>query len=66
MDAASKSTRKYPSYTLAELESFVAAGRGNDVMIAEIAARKAGSRPTKDFLHMYDDFKRARREAKRR
>jgi hypothetical protein len=41
MDAA-KSNRKYPSYTLAQLEAFVAEGRGNDVMAQEIAARKAG------------------------
>ena len=32
-------TRKYPSYSLAELESFVAEGRGNEVMEREIAAR---------------------------
>lgn len=43
MDAAHKSNRKYPSYTLAQLEAFVAEGKGNDVMIAEIAARKAGA-----------------------
>lgn len=36
------STRKYPSYTTAELESAVLDGRGNDVMIQEIADRKAG------------------------
>lgn len=42
MDAAYKSNRKYPSYTLAELEAFVAEGRGNDVMVKEIADRKAG------------------------
>ena len=41
MDAA-KSNRKYPSYTLAQLEAFVAEGRGNDVMVQEITARKAG------------------------
>lgn len=35
-------TRKYPSYTTEELEAAVAAGRGNDVMIEEIARRKAG------------------------
>lgn len=42
MDAAHKSARKYPSYTLAQLEAFVADGSGNDVMAQEIAARKAG------------------------
>lgn len=42
MDGAHKSTRKYPGYTLAELEAAVAAGRGNDVMLKEIADRKAG------------------------
>lgn len=34
--------RKYPSYSLAELEAFVANGRGNPVMVQEIADRKAG------------------------
>jgi hypothetical protein len=43
MDAAHKSNRKYPSYTLVELETFVAAGKGNNMMIAEIAARKTGT-----------------------
>jgi len=43
MDAAIRTSRKYPSYTLAQLEAFVETGAGNDVMIAEIAARKAGS-----------------------
>lgn len=41
MDAA-RSNRKYPSYTLAQLETSVAAGRGNPVMVQEIADRKAG------------------------
>lgn len=41
MDGA-KSNRKYPSYTLAQLEAFVAEGRGNEVMVKEIADRKAG------------------------
>ncbi len=36
------STRKYPSFTTAELEAFVAAGNGNPVMVQEIADRKAG------------------------
>lgn len=35
-------TRKYPSYTLAQLEAFVAEGRGNPAMLQEIADRKAG------------------------
>jgi hypothetical protein len=34
--------RKYPSYTLAELEKFVAEGKGNPAMVQEIADRKAG------------------------
>lgn len=34
--------RKYPSYTLADLEKFVAEGRGNPVMVQEIADRKSG------------------------
>lgn len=42
MDAAYKSTRKYPSYTTSELEQFVANGQGNPVMMQEIANRKAG------------------------
>jgi hypothetical protein len=43
MDSANQNTtRKYPSYTTAQLEASVAAGRGNDVMIEEIARRKAG------------------------
>jgi hypothetical protein len=37
-DAAFKSA-PYPSYTLMELQAFVAAGRGNDVMVAEIERR---------------------------
>jgi hypothetical protein len=43
MDGAAKTNRKYPAYTLAQLEAFVASGRGNDVMVAEIAARKSGT-----------------------
>lgn len=42
MDSAHKSNRKYPSYSTEELEASVAAGRGNDVMVEEIARRKAG------------------------
>lgn len=34
--------RKYPSYTLADLVNFVAAGQGNPIMVQEIADRKAG------------------------
>lgn len=41
MDAA-RSNRKYPAYTLAQLEAAVAAGRGNPVMVQEIEDRKAG------------------------
>jgi hypothetical protein len=40
---ANNSTRKYPSYTLGDLEKFVSEGRGNPVMVQEIAARKAGT-----------------------
>ncbi len=36
-------TRNYPSYTTAQLEAYVAAGRGNETMIQEIANRKAGA-----------------------
>ncbi len=49
MDYVSKQTRKYPGYTLAQLESFVAEGKGNPVMVQEIADRKSGKsvyRPT--------------------
>ena len=42
MDGAPTSTRKYPGYTTAELEAFVAAGEGCPAMIQEIADRKAG------------------------
>jgi hypothetical protein len=41
MDAA-RSNRKYPSYTLADLERFVAEGQGTPSMVQEIADRKAG------------------------
>jgi hypothetical protein len=41
MDAAHKSARKYPGYTLTELEAFVAEGKGNAIMEQEIADRKA-------------------------
>jgi hypothetical protein len=43
MDGANKSNRKYPSYTLAELELAVAEGRGNAVMVKEISDRKGGA-----------------------
>jgi hypothetical protein len=36
-------TRKYPSYTLADLEKAVVEGRGNPVMVQEIADRKSGA-----------------------
>lgn len=39
--------RKYPSYTLAQLEAFVAAGQGNPAMVEEIAERKAGASVTR-------------------
>lgn len=35
--------RKYPSYSLADLEKAVAEGRGNPVMVQEIADRKSGA-----------------------
>lgn len=43
MDGAISTGRKYPGYTLAQLEATVAEGRGTDLMVREIAARKAGS-----------------------
>ena len=39
MDGAT-TTRKYPSYTTADLEAFVASGQGNAVMVQEISDRK--------------------------
>lgn len=42
MDGAAKTNRKYPSYTLSQLEAAVAEGRGNPVMVEEIANRKSG------------------------
>jgi hypothetical protein len=42
MDGAIKTNRKFPGYTLAQLELAVAEGRGNDVMVKEISDRKAG------------------------
>lgn len=41
MDGAT-TNRKYPSYTTAVLEAFVASGQGNPVMVQEIEDRKAG------------------------
>lgn len=43
MDSAFKGKRKFPAYTLAELESAVANGRGTQEIIDEIKARKEGS-----------------------
>lgn len=45
MDSA-RSTRPFPSYTLAQLETAVAAGQGTPVMVQEIADRKAGKSVT--------------------
>ncbi len=42
-DDSAMDARKYPSYTLADLEKAVAEGRGNPVMIQEIADRKSGA-----------------------
>ena len=33
-------TAKYPAYTTAQLLGFIAEGRGNEVMVAEIERRK--------------------------
>ena len=45
MDAAPRTARKFPAYTLAELKSWVAAGTATnlDAVLAEIAAREAGA-----------------------
>ena len=40
MDIAFK-TAPYPAYTTAHLQAEIAAGRGNPVMIAEVARREA-------------------------
>jgi hypothetical protein len=40
--------RKYPSYTLADLEKFVAEGKGNAAMVQEIADRKSGASKTRE------------------
>ncbi len=46
MDGAIRTNRKYPGYTLAQLEAVVAEGLGTDLMVQEIAARKAGASKT--------------------
>lgn len=43
MDSAMKTNRLYPAYTLAQLEAFVAQGKGNPAMLGEIEARKSGA-----------------------
>jgi hypothetical protein len=43
MDGAMKTSRMFPAYTLKELEAAIAAGRGTDAMVTEVAARKAGA-----------------------
>ena len=40
MDAA-LTPRPFAGYTLKELEAYIASGRGTEVMIAEVARRKA-------------------------
>lgn len=40
---ANDAARKFPSYTLADLEKMVAEGKGNAAILEEIAARKAGT-----------------------
>lgn len=42
MDSAITGTRKYPAYTTKELEDFIASGKGNPVMVQEVADRKSG------------------------
>jgi hypothetical protein len=42
MDAANNK-RKFPGYTLAQLEAAVTEGRGTSAMLQEIADRKAGA-----------------------
>lgn len=44
---AQDAARKFPSYTLAQLEQMVAEGRGNAAILEEIAARKAGTSEAK-------------------
>lgn len=43
MEMSNNKPRKYPSYSLAELEIFIANGEGTPVMIQEIADRKSGA-----------------------
>ena len=43
MDSAMTTNRLYPAYTLAQLEAFVAQGRGCAAMLREIEARKSGA-----------------------
>jgi hypothetical protein len=46
MDAAPRTTRAFPGYTLAELEGVIASGSTDARIIAEIAARKSGASTT--------------------
>ena len=46
MDAAPRTNRAFPGYTLAELEGVIAAGGTDARIIAEIAARKSGASTT--------------------
>ena len=41
MDAAYKSNRKFPAYTLAQLKALVAGGNSNPLIVEEIAKREA-------------------------
>jgi hypothetical protein len=43
MDSAMKTGRMFPAYTLVELKAAIAAGRGTEAMMAEVAAREAGA-----------------------
>lgn len=61
MDAAF-ATAKYPTYTTAELQAFVAEGRGNIAMIAEIARRGAVERGDVSQMTRAERLRAARAE----
>jgi hypothetical protein len=46
MDAAPRTSRAFPGYTLAQLEAMIASGSTDARIIAEITARKSGASST--------------------
>ena len=59
MDSAF-ATAPYPAYTTNELHAFVAAGRGNPVMLAEIARRAARDAGDTSVMTPGERLRRAR------